>query len=427
MASNLQEFLVALGFKVDKAAFGEFERKVGTAEKLIGVMGGTFGRVAAFMGVSAGSIAFALGRVAKEYENLYYVSQRSGTAVTNIKSFQYATSQIGLTAEDATAALEGFAEALRMNPGKGAYATSLGATATDPMARMFQLFELWKKMNDSGMFFVAARQASVFGIDEHQLINIVNNLDKLRSSFHDNQMEQQRLGIDTDKLAGLMKDYEQNVRKLYGSWGLLTDLWVAKTLPYTQRLIDNLTKLTVMWSGDGLARVSGGAQVVRRDDESVEQFIKRYYESRGWSAQQAEGMTRRLKVESAFNPRAMGDRGLAYGVAQWHPDRQAQFAKWAGHDIRGSSLEEQLAFVDYELTRGNEQRAGRALRGAGADSYDVFTREYERPAGSGGVTLHQKTEINIAGNADRDTVDHANAEQERINSELVRNLGGAVR
>jgi hypothetical protein len=89
-----------------------------------------------------------------------------------------------------------------------------------------------------------------------------------------------------------------------------------------------------------------------------------------------------LQRESKPEPQAVGDSGRAYGVAQWHPDRQANFKAWSGKDIRDSSLMEQLQFVNYELTRGAEQRAGQLLRAAqnAQQAGEIVSRYYERPA-----------------------------------------------
>ena len=113
---------------------------------------------------------------------------------------------------------------------------------------------------------------------------------------------------------------------------------------------------------------------------------QQFFESKGWSAAQAAGIVANLQAESNMNPGAVGDGGKAYGIAQWHPDRQAAFAKWAGKDIKGSSVEEQLAFVHYEMTEGAEQRAGNALRQAltAQRAGEVVSRQYERPADADG-------------------------------------------
>jgi hypothetical protein len=110
-------------------------------------------------------------------------------------------------------------------------------------------------------------------------------------------------------------------------------------------------------------------------------YIKKYFQAQGWSAAQAAGIAANLMSESGGNIKATGDNGTAFGLAQWHSDRQAAFAAWAGHDIRSSTLAEQLAFVQYELTHGGETAAGNALRkqttGFGAGS--TLSQQYERP------------------------------------------------
>lgn len=107
-----------------------------------------------------------------------------------------------------------------------------------------------------------------------------------------------------------------------------------------------------------------------------------YLVSRGWSRAQAAGIVANLQTESSLNPAAVGDSGHAYGIAQWHPDRQAAFQAFTGHAIRQSTLAEQLAFVDHELTSGNERAAGHRLRGATTahEAGSIVSQYYERPA-----------------------------------------------
>jgi hypothetical protein len=101
----------------------------------------------------------------------------------------------------------------------------------------------------------------------------------------------------------------------------------------------------------------------------------------GWTRAQAAGIAANLKQESGFNPSIPGDNGAAYGIAQWHADRQDEFKKWAGHDIRGTSLDEQLQFLNYDLRQGPNRKAGDLLarqttaEGAGR----AVSQFYERP------------------------------------------------
>lgn len=115
-------------------------------------------------------------------------------------------------------------------------------------------------------------------------------------------------------------------------------------------------------------------------DPKWNQYIKSMM-GMGWSYEQAVGIVANLKEESGGNPYAIGDQGKAFGLAQWHPDRQAQFKSLFGYDMRQSSAFDQLRFVDWEL-RNSERGAGNAV--AQALTYnqakDAFLRFYERPS-----------------------------------------------
>lgn len=113
----------------------------------------------------------------------------------------------------------------------------------------------------------------------------------------------------------------------------------------------------------------------------------RYFMSQGWTREQAIGIAANLQHESNFDERAQGDKNKrtgqydAYGIAQWHPDRQREFKRVFDKDIRDSTYEEQLAFVQHELTTthkaaGDALRKTRTARDAGA----AVTLQYEIPA-----------------------------------------------
>lgn len=107
-----------------------------------------------------------------------------------------------------------------------------------------------------------------------------------------------------------------------------------------------------------------------------------FFQKQGWTKEQAVGIVANIKRESQFDHKAVGDGGKAFGLAQWHPDRQGEFAKLFGKPIQQSSFEEQLAFIHFELTQGKEQRAGNLLRSAqtGYDAAAIVSKHYERPA-----------------------------------------------
>lgn len=114
--------------------------------------------------------------------------------------------------------------------------------------------------------------------------------------------------------------------------------------------------------------------------------VSNFFEALGWTKEQAAGIAANLSAESSFDPNAVGDGGKAYGVAQWHQDRQEAFRQWAGKDIRQSTLEEQLRFVHHEMTEGAWKRAGDQLRLArsAGQAGSVVSKYYEIPADKDG-------------------------------------------
>lgn len=127
----------------------------------------------------------------------------------------------------------------------------------------------------------------------------------------------------------------------------------------------------------GSTAVPGGAAGTASAGADIAQLM-----GLGWTREQATGIAANLQTESSGNHNAVGDSGQAYGLGQWHPDRQANFAKWAGHDIRQSTHQEQVAFVDQEMRHGSERGAGAELASAktAAEAASIVSRKYERPA-----------------------------------------------
>ncbi|AXH72241.1 MAG: putative membrane protein [Caudoviricetes sp.] len=110
----------------------------------------------------------------------------------------------------------------------------------------------------------------------------------------------------------------------------------------------------------------------------------------GWSREQAMGLLSNAMSESALDPFSVGDNGDAYGLFQWHRDRQAQYAARYGHTMQSvknkdAATKEQMDFANWELSH-TEKQAGDLLRRstdagmAGA----IVSRYFERPKDQGG-------------------------------------------
>ncbi len=123
--------------------------------------------------------------------------------------------------------------------------------------------------------------------------------------------------------------------------------------------------------------------------EAVQFFI-----SKGWTPAQAAGIVGNLQAESGPNLKtnSIGDGGKAYGIAQWHPDRQANFQRAYGKNIREAGFKEQLAFVQWEL-ENTERKAAAMLRRTETPQQAAwaFDEYYERSSGA-----HRQKRINNA-------------------------------
>ena len=134
------------------------------------------------------------------------------------------------------------------------------------------------------------------------------------------------------------------------------------------------------WDGDSVGNQHAAVAAAATKDPKTAHAMA-LMQSLGWTKAQAAGIVANLWTESNLNSNIVGDHGAAYGIGQWHADRQAQFKAWAGHDIRGSSLDEQLRFVNYDLREGANWSAGRRLHAATTsdDSGRIVSHYYERP------------------------------------------------
>jgi hypothetical protein len=149
-------------------------------------------------------------------------------------------------------------------------------------------------------------------------------------------------------------------------------------------------------SGPTSASTSGnnGGRPYQQDARPVSgnaatQEAMQFFQSKGWTREQAAGIVGNLQVESGnFAPdvvsgRRKGDGGKAVGIAQWHPPRQATFQRVMGKPVEGSSLKEQLEFVNWELNN-TEKRAGNILRTMtdAAQAAEAVDKFYERSSGA---------------------------------------------
>lgn len=465
----LREFLVKLGFKTDERSLKNFKDNVESATKAVA---GLVSKISgAALAVSAGVAAFAANM-----EVLYFSVLKTGATAGNLKAFEKSAQNFGASAGEALQSVQALARWMRETPGSESFLQGLGANTRDANGRLKDTTQIMTELGRvlGKMDYPMARQyGNLLGIGEDTLRAIMSG------EFATELEKQQRLlkdaGYDdaTKKAHEFMvqlRELQTRIESVGVAIGLDLINATNKIAPFVFPILDRLSDLWktiytwihaaseallkspfsnavgsgMAWLFDKLgirdqvdAALAGNGSASGASPAASAADPVRFFMGMGWSKEQAAGMVANLQRESGMRPNAVGDNGQAYGIAQWHPDRQTNFAKWAGKDIRNSTVEEQMRFVNYELTQGAEQRAGMLLRAAQSAEMAgiVMSKHYERPRnaadeaaarGAAAVQIAQETKIYVNGGDAMGTGRAVANEQNSVNQNLARNLQTAV-
>lgn len=196
---------------------------------------------------------------------------------------------------------------------------------------------------------------------------------------------------------------------------------------------------------------SGGQDAVKSINDPKAMQAVRFFMSRGWSLPQAIGMVANLMQESGLSATVTNSTGHT-GIAQWDQRRQGLFESRSGHPLKGSSFEEQLDFIDWEM-KHSEMKAGLALGQTSdiASATMAMDRLYERSEGkdfgsrlayaralgsnpnipnasyTSGDTVTQTNHVTINTTSDPNAIAHAlDLQHQRQWADLQRNQQGAM-
>jgi hypothetical protein len=254
----LREFLVSLGFQIDEVGMKKFVTSVEGVTKSVIKVGAEVS--AAALGIVAG-----VKIISSQMENLYYASQRTGAAVGNIMALRYAASQIGLTADQAQSALEGFARTLRLNPGSNSLLASLGVTGKDPTEKFDNFIAKMKGMQP----YVAAAYAQLFGIDPDTLLMLEQGQDKRLADEERYHQKLSKFGINPEQAAESGKDFNNAIRDVKDTFN---DLWIvieSKLAPVLTPLINQFERWSETHAGEMAQGIADAVQHLANWIQSV--------------------------------------------------------------------------------------------------------------------------------------------------------------
>lgn len=212
-AETIKEFLIALGYKVDRATEKKFEDSITAATLKANLLAD------ALVGM-AKKLAESLQHAAGDLSDLYYASIRAGTSATNLKALQLAAQDFGVSAQEAGGYLEHLREILLTNPGKEGLINSLGVATRDANGELRDTEDILKDLGRA-LAQRPTRVANQFGgvLDmPFQILQMIRN----PGFIGDLEKFQQSLSKgDYDGASRKAAVFEQQLRQLGSQWDKL--------------------------------------------------------------------------------------------------------------------------------------------------------------------------------------------------------------
>lgn len=462
----LKEYLLAVGFKVDESSGRKFDHALGKLDI------GAAGLAKTILGVAAGAQVM-VAVFARSMEKLYYASKRTDATVGNIQALEYAGRQLGLGSGEMQAALESMARSLRANPGLEGLLNDLGikVTGRDKSDVLADLVTQLNKMP----FYVAQQYAGLFGINPDDLLMLQQGLADFQRLRAERLAMNKDAGIDADAAAASAKEYANALRQVEERLGVLKDLVGMAMLPYFKdmttwiiKALDALTRWLGEWSKVSASKQLGdGVDKAKSAVGAVWDATKKFWSGVTGSGtrQDAPGATNGPKgapssTASLFSalekqyglPSGLLDQMWAkessrgknmlgpmtkYGQAKGHfqfldgtakeqgvtdpfdlTNAATGAAKYMGSLMQRYNGDLQKALAAYNWGMGNVDRKGMA-------NAPWETRDYVGTI-SRGVQLQQTNVFHINGTDAQGTANAVERKLGGANSNLTRNLAGAI-
>jgi len=210
-ADVIKEFLVSLGYKVDKSSEGKFKDAVRSATLQAQLL-------ARAVEEAAEAAVKAVQRIAIGFDQLYWSAQRTGASAANLRAFGYAFSQLGGSVGQAASAVEGFAAAMRTNRGVESFVRSFGVTTRKANGELRDATETLEDFTAAirkkyPSYDVASRAAAVAGIDEGTFKILWDRLGDIKKFKEEQKKAAERIGLNQDKAAENLKGFMQRWRE----------------------------------------------------------------------------------------------------------------------------------------------------------------------------------------------------------------------
>ena len=239
----LKSFMVRIGFSVSESQFRRFNEVMRSVGK---------NAIEVAKTTAAASVALGAGinAIGAQMESMYFASQRTGASVKELKEFSFAAEQIGLSAEQATGAIEGLATARRTNPGLNGLLRNYGINPAeiDNAKVLMQLLLRLRNMPH----YQGAQVAGQFGINEATFNQLEQGLPEMEEALKRREKLFRQAGIDPDDMAARGHDFEKKWRYFSEELKTMAEIIAYRLMPVAERVMHWLERITdLFFKADG--------------------------------------------------------------------------------------------------------------------------------------------------------------------------------
>lgn len=227
----IKEFLVSLGFKIEKAGLESFVK-----------------------GITAASSAVLASVTAIEdnLERLYFASQRTKASAENIRAFGFALGQMGSSAGAALESIENLARFMRNSPGASGLIQSIGVQTRNANGELRDTSDILRDLGKQFAnmpYYRANAYAQALGIDERSLMAMRQGLGDFGDEYRGMLA---RAGLDLDDAAKKSHQFMVETRTLGSAFAILgqkissslSEQLTAYVRRFREGIVDNFGRIT---------------------------------------------------------------------------------------------------------------------------------------------------------------------------------------
>jgi hypothetical protein len=229
----IREFLARISYSVDEESERRYKEslkktqdksvEVGKAQDALAQKVKELGLISA---TTAATFAAGIFEVAKNYEQLYYVVQRTSASAEGLAKLQYAFGQVGLSGDAAVQMILRMTNAIKASPGLAAVFRGVSGDDWNNLKKGGQdatkaLIDFLEGLKNTSTNYRAAI-ASMFGMSQDELERLISQLPELKQAYADAGKTIQASGVDQEKF---LKDSAALTRDLRTTWMEINAIW----------------------------------------------------------------------------------------------------------------------------------------------------------------------------------------------------------